>query len=251
MLPHRVCCVPTQFPSEPRCTGVQRRPLCTDCCWYHVCWTGVQMVVIAGQPGKQTLLHDDPHTEGKHTRTHTYTRAPIKALARENVTSQLEGTEEWRLTCLHCDNEATHRRAFLQARAALAGSEVQQCYSTPPSPQPQAYTPVLQVISGWAVTGQEVSEGLSESPHYHTLTFPSLFPDERFLYLKALLAFSLFSTFLSSPLFPQHPSGSLSRPPTLSPLVSLTFAFCPRSLHFFSPLLPPFVLPPHSCAEAD
>lgn len=133
MLPHRVCCVPTQFPSEPRCTGVQRRPLCTDCCWYRVCWTGVQMVVIAGQPGKQTVLHDDPHTEEKHTRTHTYTRTPIKALARENLTCQLVGTEEWRLTCLHCDNEATHRRAFLQARAALAGSELQQCYN-PPAP---------------------------------------------------------------------------------------------------------------------
>lgn len=116
MLPHRVCCVPTQFPSEPRCTEVQRRPLCTDCRWYHVCWTGVQMVVIAGQPGKQTVSHDDPHTEEKHTRTHT---------------------EEWRLTCLHCDNEATHRHASLQARAALAGSELQQCYNTPP-PLPAA-----------------------------------------------------------------------------------------------------------------
>lgn len=137
MLPYRVCCVPTQFPFEPRCTGVQRRPLCTDCCWCHVCWTGVQMVVIAGQPGKQTLSHDDPHTEEKHTRAHTNTRTPIKALARESATSQLVGTEEWHLTCLHCDNEATHRRAFLQARAALAGSEVQQCYSTPPPPSPK------------------------------------------------------------------------------------------------------------------
>lgn len=192
-----------------------------------------------------TLSHDGPHTDEKHTHTHTHAH-PIKALGQENVTFQRLGTEE-RLTCLHCDDEATRRRTFLQAHAALAGIVVRECYDPPPP----AHTPVLQVISGWTVTGQEVTEGLSESHHCHTyLTFPSLFPDERFLVLKARLVFPLFSIFLSSPL-PQHPCGSLSCPPTLSPLVSLAFTFCPCSLHFFPPLLPPFVLPPHSCAEAD
>lgn len=79
-----------------------------------------------------------------------------------------------------------------------------------------------------------MTEGLSESHHYHTyLTFPSLFPDERFLFLKALLVFPLFSIFLSSLLLSSPASLWLrfAHPPFL--LVSLAFTFSPCSLHFF------------------
>lgn len=183
-------------------------------------------VVVAGQPGKK--MHQ-MSAERCCMRAHkqmrnTHIRTPFKALAWENVTFQTVRIEEWSLACLHCDDEARRRRTHLCCR--WSGDELLQVRKSL-----KDYLRVTTVTRTWL--------------------FTSLFPDERFLFLKALLVFPVIFhlSFLSS--LPKHPSGSLSCPPTLSPLVSPAFTFCPCSLHFFPPLLPPFVLPPHSCAEAD
>lgn len=123
-------CIPTHFPSSARCTGVQRWPQ-PEVCWELLvsglpnrCADRKSLVVAAGQPGKQThqmsaeRCRMRAHTRMRNTHMHTpHTCVPIEALARENVTFYMEGTEEQSLTCLHCDDEATHRRTFLQAHA--------------------------------------------------------------------------------------------------------------------------------------